>query len=184
MNDREKWRERVRDIRATSATWWWWWLSVKQGSTKYHTIVPFLIRTTLTSCRTEQDLGYDFNHYFGEHWIVFSYITEICSTKIIEHGRIICSFQLSCHKKEWIKFSIRCNRRQQVFSRNERVINRMCSQLFFCNKTVTILPQIHSLYCKYVWIGNHSVIMIEDSGFNFIVHVKLGWCGVVELLSV
>ena len=25
MNDGEKWRERVRDIRATSATWWWWW---------------------------------------------------------------------------------------------------------------------------------------------------------------
>ena len=24
MNDREKWRERVRDIRATSTTWWWW----------------------------------------------------------------------------------------------------------------------------------------------------------------
>ena len=23
MNDREEWRERVRDIRATSATWWW-----------------------------------------------------------------------------------------------------------------------------------------------------------------
>ena len=25
MNDREDWRERVRDIRATSTTWWWWW---------------------------------------------------------------------------------------------------------------------------------------------------------------
>ena len=26
MNDRELWRERVRDIRATSVTrWWWWW---------------------------------------------------------------------------------------------------------------------------------------------------------------
>ena len=25
MNDREEWLERVRDIRATSATWWWWW---------------------------------------------------------------------------------------------------------------------------------------------------------------
>ena len=25
MKDREKWRERVRDIRATSTTWWWWW---------------------------------------------------------------------------------------------------------------------------------------------------------------
>ena len=25
MNDREKWRERVRDIHASSTTWWWWW---------------------------------------------------------------------------------------------------------------------------------------------------------------
>ena len=30
MNDREKWRDRVRDIRAGGATWWWWWwLSMK-----------------------------------------------------------------------------------------------------------------------------------------------------------
>ena len=27
MNDREEWRERVRDICATSAIWWWWWSS-------------------------------------------------------------------------------------------------------------------------------------------------------------
>ena len=25
MNDREKWRERVRDIHAGGTTWWWWW---------------------------------------------------------------------------------------------------------------------------------------------------------------
>ena len=25
MNDRQKWRERVRDIRACGTTWWWWW---------------------------------------------------------------------------------------------------------------------------------------------------------------
>ena len=25
MDDREKWRERVRDIRANGVTWWWWW---------------------------------------------------------------------------------------------------------------------------------------------------------------
>ena len=25
MNDREKWREGVRDIRAGGTTWWWWW---------------------------------------------------------------------------------------------------------------------------------------------------------------
>ena len=24
MNDREKWRKRVRDIRAGGTTWWWW----------------------------------------------------------------------------------------------------------------------------------------------------------------
>ena len=30
MNDREEWRERVRDIRATSAIWWWWWLLYNQ----------------------------------------------------------------------------------------------------------------------------------------------------------
>ena len=36
MNDREKWRERVRDIRATSTTrWWWWWYR----NTWYHIIM-------------------------------------------------------------------------------------------------------------------------------------------------
>ena len=25
MNDREMWRERVRNIRAGGTTWWWWW---------------------------------------------------------------------------------------------------------------------------------------------------------------
>ena len=25
MNDWEKWRKRVRDIRASGTTWWWWW---------------------------------------------------------------------------------------------------------------------------------------------------------------
>ena len=29
MNDREKWRETVRDIRAGGATWWWWWSRMK-----------------------------------------------------------------------------------------------------------------------------------------------------------
>ena len=44
MNDRERWRERVWDIRASGTTWWWWssicikiqMLIFKQGSIKYH----------------------------------------------------------------------------------------------------------------------------------------------------
>ena len=31
MNDREKCRERVRDIRAGGATWWWWWCMTQPG---------------------------------------------------------------------------------------------------------------------------------------------------------
>ena len=31
MNDREEWRETVRDIRATSAIWWWWWHSQERS---------------------------------------------------------------------------------------------------------------------------------------------------------
>ena len=30
MNDGEKWRERVMDIRAGGTTWWWWWLPFLQ----------------------------------------------------------------------------------------------------------------------------------------------------------
>ena len=25
INDSEKWRNRVKDIRASGTTWWWWW---------------------------------------------------------------------------------------------------------------------------------------------------------------
>ena len=32
MNDREEWRERVRDIRASGTTWWWWGLFVAQSA--------------------------------------------------------------------------------------------------------------------------------------------------------
>ena len=28
MNDREKWRERVGDIRASGTTWWWWYIYI------------------------------------------------------------------------------------------------------------------------------------------------------------
>ena len=35
MNDREEWRERVRDIHAGCTTWWWWWFVMAlEGVTK------------------------------------------------------------------------------------------------------------------------------------------------------
>ena len=41
MNDREKWWERVRDIRPTSTTWWWWWHSL-QLSYELHQFLFFV----------------------------------------------------------------------------------------------------------------------------------------------
>ena len=29
INNREKWRERVKDIRANGTTWWWWWYALR-----------------------------------------------------------------------------------------------------------------------------------------------------------
>ena len=40
MNDREKWREMVKDIRAGGTTWWWWWLLVA------------VVTNSSSSCRT------------------------------------------------------------------------------------------------------------------------------------
>ena len=44
MNDREKWRERVRDIRDSGTTWWWWWWYIyislkKKPKTGYSRII-------------------------------------------------------------------------------------------------------------------------------------------------
>ena len=45
-NDREKWRERVRDIRATSTTSWWWWSS-KMYTTWFYSLFNFYLHPTL-----------------------------------------------------------------------------------------------------------------------------------------
>ena len=37
MNDRQKWRERVRDIRVNGTTWWWWYIVIhRQTISLYH----------------------------------------------------------------------------------------------------------------------------------------------------
>ena len=45
MNDREKWRERVRDIRASSTIWWWWLCS----GYIWHCIIVVSHRISLSS---------------------------------------------------------------------------------------------------------------------------------------
>ena len=55
MNDREEWRERVRDIRATIATWWWW---------------LFLQLNAFNYCYLALIILYSFNHLFAESKVV------------------------------------------------------------------------------------------------------------------
>ena len=61
MNNREKWRERIRDIRASGTTWWWSYIYIyiyiclteKMLHTHTHTILSFkhvLLDKTITSC--------------------------------------------------------------------------------------------------------------------------------------
>ena len=45
MNDKEEWRERVRDIRATSAIWWWWWWwwTIVEDSWKFSIFLLYIL---------------------------------------------------------------------------------------------------------------------------------------------
>ena len=49
MNDRERWCERVRDIRASSTTWWWWWCRSVNVRTILFQAILFSIRMQFSS---------------------------------------------------------------------------------------------------------------------------------------
>ena len=55
MNDREKWRERVRDICATSTTWWWWWFILLVSWNHKHIYRPLhsIFKRSLTGLNSE-----------------------------------------------------------------------------------------------------------------------------------
>ena len=58
MNDREKWREMVKDIRAGGTTWWWWW-----WHSRYHTIT-YVCTTALLPTKPSSDDDSGFRHGF------------------------------------------------------------------------------------------------------------------------
>ena len=72
MNNREKWRERVKEIRACGTTWWWWswlssssWLALWEMQTSFSrncTRVKLSIsfnEQNYTTCATERNLYAD-----------------------------------------------------------------------------------------------------------------------------
>ena len=70
MNDREKWWERVTDIRSSGTTWWWWWwlVSIK--------LIVNNLRTFLINFRT---LIVNMTHIYicFKFWfLVFCHLTD------------------------------------------------------------------------------------------------------------
>ena len=68
MNDREKWRERVMDIRATSTTWWWYiYIYIYINMMKIFTILHFYsIRVYIYIYIYKQDIKDDKNWNYNE----------------------------------------------------------------------------------------------------------------------
>ena len=54
MNDREEWRERVRDIRAASTIWWWWWLTIYYTTLQNRRLTLLIV--VLDMCITEKQV--------------------------------------------------------------------------------------------------------------------------------
>ena len=52
MNDREKWWEMVKDIRADGTIWWWWWI-VKLYTYAKHNCLKWNVFKNLTVCQQE-----------------------------------------------------------------------------------------------------------------------------------
>ena len=73
MNDREEWRERVRDIRATSAIWWWWWqvlytAAVSWETRVYKNIILYFYSVTSTLVWSRSAIRERVHTYGGAVW--------------------------------------------------------------------------------------------------------------------
>ena len=75
MNDWEKWRERVRDIRASGTTWWWWWWS---GKTRQ---IVFEVTNQMNNYKNLRDskkkeFPKQLLIAFFEWWVLFSFVLK------------------------------------------------------------------------------------------------------------
>ena len=65
MNEREKWRERVRDICACGTTWWWWWYWLRLANIMLMCLsVPFLIIPKIPTVSVSFNMLHFFNLSF------------------------------------------------------------------------------------------------------------------------
>ena len=53
MNDKEKWRERVKGIHAGGMTWWWWLLNIKSCLKPFNCVKTIANKLVLTQFKNE-----------------------------------------------------------------------------------------------------------------------------------
>ena len=68
MNDREKWRETVRDIRAGGATWWWWWHSLNVNRVLFFKIQFCISRVFCLHTILFQTIQFSINTHYSSIW--------------------------------------------------------------------------------------------------------------------
>ena len=69
MNNRETWRERVRDIRASRTSWWWWWWWHRPCHDIFHNSVKLFLHYvsiyfSSDYLNTDNKDSFTFKHYY------------------------------------------------------------------------------------------------------------------------
>ena len=90
MNDREEWRERVRDIRAASTIWWWWYIYIYIYIYIYECLCVFVCLCRF--CIYGFTLMYSI-FYVGQ----WSFLLSFCWDVSFRCMFLICSCHLSKH---------------------------------------------------------------------------------------
>ena len=67
MNDREKWREKVRDIRASGTRWWWWWW----WHTKLCMMSLTILKSVVIEFNKQHRVGFEIDSPISFPWACF-----------------------------------------------------------------------------------------------------------------
>ena len=78
MNDREKWQERVRDIRTSGTTWWWWWW--------WFVLSCLIVFLFLFATRYFLSFFLQFAFFLFVPWHIYSFISPVSFPSFFQHS--------------------------------------------------------------------------------------------------
>ena len=90
INDRKKWRERVKDIHVGGMTWWWWWLFIYLQTVKW---------LQLLLCNTNNQFRITVKEF---------QVLPLNTNNFIQHFSFICT-QLNSSRYCYVSLTIQLN---------------------------------------------------------------------------